>query len=914
MVHRETRPRPTPTAAQRQAGFIAFARPWMSFVFPTARPDTETDGLRLFSAQGQTEPTALSIYALRDLPGVRVTMGALRGPDGAVLPAEAWSIQQIEHLSKRLAYSGDRYVVDMPTWLAPHAAPVGVAADRTRTFQLSLATPATAVPGLYRGQVTVTAGDERREVPLTVRILPFRLPELPGYLYGEYYRLMGRYTDTAAKVRADLADMRAHGMTSIGLCIGVDPRSYTVEGDQVRFHFSGDTPFEWVLTAYREFGFPSPLVLLSDSGQDACAAAGLKVTEPRFERLYVNFHLAFAQALKERGWPDIYIQPVDEAGWQSREVQLHNIRLLRLLHQAGVKTEVDGPPDRFLHEEAGPFAAIWCCNGRIGPQEVVDRARAAGKLVLTYNNDTEGFTPEADRWAYGLFNWRNHLNGGYNWEYRGVGGDPYDDLDTKVADFLHAYPAEGGRPGGPSRGWEGSRAGVDDRRYLVLLETLIARGRQAGGRAGELSGQAAAVLADLRGRLDDHRESYRHRSQWGGEYTAEQARRVGLDVADDAAKLVVTGDRKMPTHLTHAEYDHIRWLASYYIMAIREALGEGVAVASPTYRPTRPAERVTVLRRSQSAAAAMAPRPMVRLPKLTQAPTLDGVIDGDPGWAGAATVALTRSDGAGRPDMGTTVRCGLHGDRLWVAFECAEAKDGRLLAQVKTPDGPVWEDDCVEVFLDPGLTGKAYYQVLVNSLGTVARLRQPAGAWRADIQARAKVELDRGRWLVELSIPVGDLKLSPRCGLNFGRERRPFEAFELSTWSVTGGPFGRPERFGFGVVDGDGPAPVIQPKLAVTLAPAFTLCDDAATEVLVDLAVDPAVVDRSRLELRLEGRPRTAPARVPGPLAERMALCLALPDLPPGEYVLVATLTVPGVQPVTQRWPLTRLPTLFAGP
>ena len=40
------------------------------------------------------------------------------------------------------------------------------------------------------------------------------------------------------------------------------------------------------------------------------------------------------------------------------------------------------------------------------------------------------------------------------------------------------------------------------------------------------------------------------------------------------------------------------------------------------------------------------------------------------------------------------------------------------------------------------------------------------------------------------------MQLLPRFGMNFTRERRPLNAFELSAWSMTGDRFAKPDKFG----------------------------------------------------------------------------------------------------------------------
>ncbi len=882
--------------------YVLFRRPTEALVFPDTPAGEPLPSLSLFAARGEREPVTFSLRAGQALPAVQVEVGALTGPRGELLPASAWDVARVETLSKRFHYKSDDYLQDMPSYLAPQTAPLAIPAGSTRTFWLTVDVPRVIAPGIYRGEVAVLTGEQRRAVPLQVRILPYGLPDPPGVFYGEYYRAFGKYVETAADVRRDLADMRDHGMTSVGLCFGVESKSFAVSGGQVRFTFSGDTRFEWFMDAYRDLGFPMPVVLLSDSGQGPAGQAGALGT-PAHDQVYVAFHKALAAEAAQRKWPTIIVQPVDEPGWQSAEHRERNRHLLALLKQAGIPTEQDGPGDDYFHRVAGPDSDLWNYNGAIGSPEWVAAARAAGKQITIYNNDVESYRPEVDRWAYGLFNWRHQLQGGFNWEYRGGSGDLYDNLDADTGDWVHRYPATDEHPGGPSTGFVGSREGIDDRRYLELLEGMWQRSPAQLPAARE----ARATLDDLRARLDPS-PLVRSRAAFDATLTAEQARAQGYEVPADAAKVVI-GDLKQPNGLTFEEYHTIRWMVARQCGLLQAALGMGPRwddPAPPQVAP--PAERLTNLQRAAAGGAAAVARPVTRLPQLAAAPVIDGALEGDAGWAGAAELRLTLSGGAGPAEMPTEAKVGLRDGILYVGFVCHEDRLANLVAEVTEQDGPVWQDDCVELFLDPGVTEQRYYQVVVNSRGTVLRTASDGSAWKPAVVAKTALDRPGNRWLAELAVPVGDLKLAPRCGLNLGRERRPTEVMELSTWSVTGGGFGQPARFGLAVIDGELPnAPRVQPSLSLAVSPSYLLLDETTATVQIALQLDPSVQPRATAKLQVGGQ--SIP--LPGPLTPRMTATLHLGDLPAGDQALTLTVSAPETETLVATAKVTRVPGVF---
>lgn len=904
----ETRPRPEPSPAEQERGFVVWGHSPLETVFQVSRPAGRLERLRLFLSRGELEPAAFSVYALRDLRDVGVAVTDLRGPGGAVIPAAKAEVKAMRYLDKRVTYSADQYYRAFPAYLAAAQGPIPLAADRSQTFQVVLEGPAEAPPGRYSGVVSVSAGGQRQEIPLDVLLLPWRLPEAEGLLYGEYYRLMGRTGQVRDRIRADLADMRRQGMTSVGLCFGVSPSSYTRTGETFSFDFKGDTPFDIFMETCAELGFREPIILLSDSGQGAAAELGPMGT-PAHDRAYTNFHTALAAAVKARGWPELIVQPVDEPGWQDQASRDRNVHYLKLLKAAGIRTEQDGPGDAYFHREAGPHADVWNYNGALASAEMTARALAEGRLVTFYNNDVESYRPEVDRWAYGLFNWRWRMHGGYNWEYRGGSGDLYDNLDAAHGDWVHYYLPQGDEPGGPSTGWEGSREGVDDRRYLLLTERLIARAGQKGGLAAERAAEARADLEDLRQRLDDS-PRVRGRAAFAETLTPEQAAQRGLTAGAPGAAGYATGAYKHPNGLSFAEYDAIRWLAAWHAWRMLEALGEAPPPPARTLPAGgTPAERLSGLVRERAGSGDDLPRPAMRIPRLQSPPRIDGDVDGDAGWAGAAEASLALSDGSGPAAAATAARIGLHGETLYVAFLCAEPDTERMVASVRTPDGEVWKDDCVEVFLDPGPTGKTFYQVIVNSLGTVARVGPGGKAWKPPVEAAARVEPEKQRWLVELAIPAAGMGLAPRFGLNFARERRPMEVLELSTWSPTGGPFGQPERFGLAVLAGDLPeAGAVTPKLGLAVSPGYALADAESVVLELQVRLPAGQYARAAAELTVEGPSGTIPVRVPAPLAERVRATLAAGDLAPGTYTVTARLvgTDAAVAPATARF--TRVP------
>ncbi|MCX7597255.1 MAG: hypothetical protein N2512_00080 [Armatimonadetes bacterium] len=189
--------------------------------------------------------------------------------------------------------------------------------------------------------------------------------------------------------------------------------------------------------------------------------------------------------------------------------------------------------------------------------------------------------------------------------------------------------------------------------------------------------------------------------------------------------------------------------------------------------------------------------PVVRgaaCPKLPAAPHCDGRLD--PGEWDAATrlegfVTAQEGRSAARP---TTVLLGHDGASFFIAFLCGGQPEPHSADRLR--DGAVWEDDAVEVFLQPPSVS-GYYHFVVNAAGQQydARIENVFEAsW--DAQWEAATGRDGDGWVVEIKIPFSVLGGEPSgvWRVNFGREE--VDTKTATCWAPVFGGFHSPARFG----------------------------------------------------------------------------------------------------------------------
>lgn len=778
---------PVPTDTEAARGFILFQRPFTDVVFANTVPreDERTASVDVFATPGEYEPASFSLYALQDLPQVRVRFDGIPAT-GEVLPVRC--------LDKRVVYSSREFVEGMPV-LCERREAVDVPGGSSKTFVIDLHVNGDADPGIHEGRISIEPdGAEAVVLPLRLRVLPSVLAEPDGMSWGEYYtgaKLAEDEQQWSEFLARDMRDMREHGMTSVGLCFG-PPNANVVyaEDGGCELNLDGTSQYEQFMDRYVELGFPAPVILLSDTGQGAASKdVELAVETDEWGNRYKAFWTAMQAEQRRRGWPEVIVQPIDEPGWQSRERKDRNVRCLKLLKEIpGMRTEQDGPGDDYFHNEAGPFADVWNYNGGLAERDVVAAAMANGKIIVLYNCDVESYRPEIDRYTAGWFQEASGTSGCFNWAYVSYNGSPYDDQDHKTGTWMHVYPPLGDEPGGPSKGWIGAREGVDDLKYVHTLEQAAARADASGNRAARRAARQAR--RDLEAIVESIDYSRRVRSQ---------ARWTETGIRADGAK-TIGGTLKLPNGWEHSEYDKMRWKVARATLDVLQALGE----VEP-----RPAGRVVevwdgeLLGDVRWRSEERAPEPevvagsdrQVTIPVWQSGPEVDGDL-GDEAWEHAVRLdPFVLAAGKAKPKQQTDVLVGSDGRMLYVGATCHEDNIANITATVAEDGGEVWQDDCIEVFVDGNLDRASFRQVIVNSLGTQGWNDSTDPKWRA--ASVAKTQVGEKSWIVELAIPLADLGLrGTEFGLNVCRERRPTETLELSCWSPTGGLFGRPERFG----------------------------------------------------------------------------------------------------------------------
>jgi hypothetical protein len=180
-------------------------------------------------------------------------------------------------------------------------------------------------------------------------------------------------------------------------------------------------------------------------------------------------------------------------------------------------------------------------------------------------------------------------------------------------------------------------------------------------------------------------------------------------------------------------------------------------------------------------------------------PTIDGQLD-DAAWQASVPVSGFRYSSSPRLAREQMVMR-LLWDREWLymAVEIEEPTPARMVVTAHGRDAYVFNDDCIEWFVDPGHSHALYYQFGLNPAAAMWDSRTFDNSW--DCPWRAAVAVGGTGWCAEVAMPMrelagGKVDSGDVWGFNLCRERQAGGSRQLINWAEVFGNFHRPEYFG----------------------------------------------------------------------------------------------------------------------
>jgi hypothetical protein len=432
------------------------------FYLEPYHPPSNPSRIKLAAARGQT----ISVI----LPRGSGLPSATGFPESVQIDFRA--VRLMERPVGRGAYRIEEMAL-MPLASRPHA--------QELAFTVHVAT--NAKEGVYKGEV---AG-----IPVELRVWPFELPSVRelDMTFGWYY---DSPNDPAMRDR-ELRDMVDHGfnsVTAIRPVVRADGSLDTARADE----FLGAAHRAELVGTH-----PVPVETLMIARRLSHVLGVAEFSED-FLPTYKRALSAFREWTRAKPFP-VVAHVVDEPREQALNDWNRNFadtkRYLELHHAAGLKTMVTLTSDSSFGKSYLPlldWLDIVSAHPDRGSRRILDAAQDGKPVLWLYNAGMNRFT-------YGFYPWAVSAKGRWEWHYESWthAYDPF--ARTPESAWSTGTGAVMPSPDGPlpTVAYEKVRAGVDDYRYLWMLERLIAANSQRGTIARQF-------LSEVRGKIPRYPE------------------------------------------------------------------------------------------------------------------------------------------------------------------------------------------------------------------------------------------------------------------------------------------------------------------------------------------------------------------------------------------------------------------------
>ena len=507
-------------------------------VFPDTPPQVQARSVTVELARNEYEPFQLALRGRfgEGLERVEVTVSPLKSGAGATLPtvrAQRVGFVPVDHPS-------GYFTTDVPDWCrkVPHGSgstdgwagewpdplvPPGsfaIATNQTQPVWFTVRAPRDAAPGEYRGEISIrAAGGVVANVPLTVKVLPFELPDRtklnaifdfrrgPGGWYGPDGKLPGEREKWFRFIAA-------HRM---GID-GIDPppkfsyKDGTVTMDATDFDATAKLCFDelgmnvsYTPHFFYMFGWAYPPKRLF----------GLEPFTPEWTSAFKQAYQLFTDHLREKGWHDKFVYYISDEPHFDRDFIVEQMKkLCALIHE--VDREIPIYSSTWRHCAAWDDALDLWGVGQYGcfPVAEMERLQTAGKSMwITCDGQQATDTPylATERMLpyyclkygakgfefWGLSWWTyDPWKLGWHWFIRqSDDGKKYYSIRYPNGDGFLAYPGQAVGVDGPvsTIRLEQIREGLEDFEAMLLLGEQMEKARRAG--RSVVSAERALALA-----------------------------------------------------------------------------------------------------------------------------------------------------------------------------------------------------------------------------------------------------------------------------------------------------------------------------------------------------------------------------------------------------------------------------------
>ena len=432
--------------ADPETGYTVFEYSTMANLPPHHAPTPEAiaDTVSCALARGEYEPIQIGVHALGDgIRNIRVTVES---------DLEVTVYHRIDpDVKQQLASKPESEVLmEVPSEVYLQRGKVvgDLAGGQSVNFWLLLRANPETPSGPHEGKIRIEVeGRAATELDLRAYVRPFQLAE-PRAIFGTYFRedmLPKRFGSFELEDQAALAmyrDMAAHGQNSVTFYRAGDYRTELPP--------TGSQMVERSLALAIEAGLTRPEI--------PCVALQASIVGSDISPAQMKAAVAWLeQEGRERGWPEIILFGRDEGMYPAVGLR-ETFAPLRPL-PIRLSSDMSHISPAYAY---GDFHDVWTIHDGLLTSELKAEARRMGAEVWTYSYRIwrQSYSPLSQRYFVGLHTWAHKLGGNWIWAY-------CHGRHSQVWWMPDSFEPM------PHTGWEGRREGVDDYRYLQMVEDLV---------------------------------------------------------------------------------------------------------------------------------------------------------------------------------------------------------------------------------------------------------------------------------------------------------------------------------------------------------------------------------------------------------------------------------------------------------
>ena len=521
-------------SGRRKQPFVVYTRDYTTPCFADYVPTPqEVQGrLMIEMAANEYEPVQIGVYvpsaanAVSDLSiDVDIDIPYASGYLHYDTKGQLW--RPVDEGQWYADYPGGRRA--MPLYLVPGDTIRQIAPGRSSAFWITFKAGANVSAGVHTGRITISAqAVTPKVIPITVEVYRFALPR-PQAVFSFYYRIerLGGAdvpvdqtppyrTKAYQQMYAD--DMAAHGHNSVQIkgfhgLFGTDS-----------YQDIGQAPIPPVWQTYAEYGgWRQALELLAPQEYADGYVDPARLLEEQM-RMYQRAGLVHVDIPMHAGgnfacdrkpfvadtmrsltikndWPEFLLYMRDEPPvWDAPQEQMAQVFEFKRVARARGLAALGGVSSTAW----GHLHDVWNVLGGEVTPEMLREARRQGGQIWTYSDARLRVTnPLINRYYSGLYTWGLGLAGNHTYCYQhGDVGSPHPvwlpDRAEASRPQIMGFIIPGPSGPVPGVGYEGRREGIDDYRYLQLLQARVA----AAGPGNTVAKAASRWLANLKQRVE----------------------------------------------------------------------------------------------------------------------------------------------------------------------------------------------------------------------------------------------------------------------------------------------------------------------------------------------------------------------------------------------------------------------------